>query len=428
MNFKIKMPRISVIFLISLFFLLASCNKSTIPSVATAPVNRIQQTNAYSGGQIANDGDSHVSKLGVCWSTSANPTISDNTTQDTLEISVYSSHITGLTPKTLYYVRAYATNSEGTAYGNQVSFTTPDLSVPSLTTSVLKSITFSTASGGGDITNDGGIPVTARGVCWSTTINPTIADSHTSEGDGPGQFFSTLTDLSIGMTYHVRAYATNSMGTAYGNELAFTQMEPLLDIDGNTYSVITIGTQVWFGENLKTTKYNDGGDIPLVSEGHDWAITSTPAFCWYNNNQSSFGPTYGALYNWHAVNTGKICPTGWHVPSADEYNTLLVNLGGVEIAGVKLKEAGFSHWAFPNDGATNESGFTALPGGGRYTVLSNGGVYSDIGYVGYHWSATSSTNISNAYSFDMTFNSNRVIKSEYSKMDGGAVRCIKDAN
>ena len=428
MNCKIKIPRIPVLFLISLLFLIAACKKSAVPSVTTAAVNLIQQTNAYSGGQITSDGGEHVSKLGVCWSTSADPGISDNKTQDTLGVGGFTSHIIGLTPKTMYYVKAYATNSEGTAYGDQVTFTTDDVALPTLSTSGLKSVTLTSAAGGGDISNDGGISVTARGVCWNTTGNPTIADGFTSDGSGKGIFTSTLTGLTLNETYHVRAYATNSLGTDYGNEVQFTQMEPVLDTDGNAYSVVGIGAQVWLGENLRTTRFNDNLTIPSVTDGTAWANTVTPAFCWYKNDESGFKSTYGGLYNWYAVNTGKLCPTGWHVPSVDEFVVLLTYLGGDIIAGGKLKEAGHTHWISPNLGATNASGFTSLPGGGRYNMNSEGGAFSDLGYVGYHWSATTGVSTSKAVSYDMLYSLNSVLKSEYSKRDGGSVRCIKDNN
>jgi uncharacterized protein (TIGR02145 family) len=242
-----------------------------------------------------------------------------------------------------------------------------------------------------------------------------------------GQFHSTLTGLTIGIEYFVRSYATNSLGTAYGNEVAFIQTEPILDVDGNAYSVVTIGTQVWLGENLKTTRFNDDVTIPYVTDGVAWANTATPAFCWYNNGESNYKATYGGLYNWHAVNTGKLCPTGWHVPTVDEFNILLATLGGDKIAGGKLKESGITHWASPNLGATNGSGFTALPGGGRYNLNSEGGAFSDMGLMGYHWSASEAVITSNAYSYDMSYLVGTVVKSEYSKRDGGSVRCIKNA-
>lgn len=423
----IKIPRITILLLISII-LIASCKKASLPSVTTGTVTRIEQTSAYSGGQVTSDGGAHISSMGVCWSTSSDPTVSDSRTLDSTMVGLFTSHITGLTPSTMYYVRAYATNSEGTAYGDQVSFTTDEIAVPTLMTSGLKSVTLTTAASGGEISNDGGIAVTVRGVCWNTTGNPTIDDSHSIDGTGAGQFYSTLTDLTVNTTYYVRAYATNSVGTGYGNEVQFTQMEPVLDTDGNAYSVVTIGTQVWLGENLKTTRFNDDMPVPYVTDGTAWANTATSAFCWYDNNELAYKSTYGGLYNWYAVNSGKLCPTGWHVPSAEEYGILIAFLGGDNIAGGKLKESGLTHWNTPNLGATNGSGFTALPGGGRYNLNSEGGAFSDMNYSGYHWSTTSAVSTSNAMSFDMSYLLNSVAKSEYSKRDGGSVRCIKDTN
>jgi uncharacterized protein (TIGR02145 family) len=403
-----------------------SCKKASLPGVTTGSVTRILQTSAYSGGQVISDGGVQVYARGVCWNTSEDPTISDNKSSDSTGFGLFTSHITGLTANTLYYVRAYATNSEGTSYGANVTFTTLPPAVPSLATSGLKSVTLTTAQGTGEITNDGGLAITDRGICWNTTGTPTIADNHTAAGSGGEIFFATLTELTIGTTYYVRSYATNSLGTGYGNEVIFIQMEPVTDADGNAYSVITIGTQVWMGENLKTTKFNDGTAIPTVTTGMNWANTTTPAFCWYNDNEPEYKATYGALYNWFAVNTGKLCPAGWHVPTSDEFTTLIAFNGGEKTAGGPLKEAGTAHWAAPNVGATNGSGFTALPGGGRYNIGSQGGAFSDLGKYGYHWSSSSSIETEFAISFEMGYDFNQVSKDEYSKRDGGTVRCIKN--
>ena len=214
-----------------------SCNSDTVPDVITSDVYGITQTSAYSGGNVTSDGGASVTARGVCWDIAANPDISKSITSDSTGTGSFVSHLTGLTPNTLYYVRAYATNSEGTTYGSQVSFTTPEESVPTVITSGVKSITLTTATGGGIIPSDGGLDVTARGVCWNTTGTPTIADSHTSDWTGEGQFTSTLTDLVIGTTYHVRSYAINQLGTSYGDEVEFTHSETVTDIDGK-YTVL----------------------------------------------------------------------------------------------------------------------------------------------------------------------------------------------
>ena len=133
----------------------------------------------------------------------------------------------------------------------------------------------------------------------------------------------------------------------------------MTDKDGNIYKTILIGTQTWMVENLKTTKYNDGTSIPFVSEPTSWSNLSTPACCWQQNDPAR-KVTYGVLYNWYTINTGKLCPKTWHVPSDSEWTALTDYLGGENVAGGKLKESGFKHWYSPNTGATNEVAFSAF--------------------------------------------------------------------
>ena len=160
--------------------------------------------------------------------------------------------------------------------------------------------------------------------------------------------------------------------------------EEVLDTDGNIYHTVVIGNQVWIVENLKTTRYNDGTSIPLVTGNTEWINLTTPGYCWYDNDITN-KETYGAFYNWYAVQTNKICPAGWHVPSDSEWTALTDFLGGESTAGGKLKEAGTMHWDSPNTGATDESGLTLLPGGFRGAQ----GVCYFIGYWGQFWTSTS---------------------------------------
>jgi uncharacterized protein (TIGR02145 family) len=260
----------------------------------------------------------------------------------------------------------------------QVTFTTNKILVPNLTTIAVTSISDTTAISGGNITSDNGGFIVERGVCWGLTNTPTIADNKTSDGNNSGSFSSNITGLNPNTPYYVRAYATNSAGTNYGNAISFKTIShkiiifnpnivygSLTDIDNNTYKVVTIGTQTWMAENLRTTKYNDGAAIPMVTDGKTWAYLSTPAYSWYNNDANQYKNIYGALYNYYVVNTNKLCPSGWHISSNPEWVTLINYLGGLSLAGGKMKETGTNHWNYPNTNATNESGFTALPGGGR---------------------------------------------------------------
>ena len=191
------------------------------------------------------------------------------------------------------------------------------------------------------------------------------------------------------------------------------------DVDENTYKTIKIGEQVWMAENLKTTKYNDGNDIPLITTKIAWENLTTPGFCWYNF-QDTNKVVYGALYNWRVVNTGNLCPTGWHVPDNDELTTLITYLGGVNIAGGKLKEIGTKHWNAPNTGATNESNFTGLPGG----YMHYEGLFLNMGGVGFWW--TSSQVGDNSVYFTIISSSASVNSGSFDPDYGFSVRCIKD--
>lgn len=202
------------------------------------------------------------------------------------------------------------------------------------------------------------------------------------------------------------------------------------DADGNEYNTIKIGSQFWMKENLKTTKYNDGDPIPLILAGTAWKNLFTEGCCWYPNDIADSMETYGLLYNWHTVNTKKLCPEGWHVPTDAEWHTMVGSLDdSVSLtifeslaAGDKLKEAGNSHWAGQNSEATNETGFTALPGGYRNV---NGDFYG-IGNFGSWWSSTEApTNDGNAITRVMDATA-MVGKSWGCKNEAFSVRCVKN--
>lgn len=196
----------------------------------------------------------------------------------------------------------------------------------------------------------------------------------------------------------------------------------LTDIEGNSYKTVIIGTQVWMAENLKTTTYKDRTAIPLVTNITSWSKLTMPGYCWYNNTIAN-KDTYGALYNWHTVSTGNLCPTGWHVPTDAEWTVLTTYLGGDSVAGNKLRETGNNHWNSPNTGATNITGFTALPGGWR----SGDGTFRFIGDIGYWWSSTEYLNFY-ALSLGMMLVTSNVERNDYGyyKDYGFSVRCLKD--
>ncbi len=415
-----------------LFTVLITCKKETpkvLPNIAASEVTNITANSATAGGTVSTDGGDPVTARGVCWSsTIANPTVLDSKTSDGTGLGIFTSSITGLKAGTTYNIRAYATNYVGTAYYSQAAFKTKDLALATVTTSPITSITIISAIGGGEVVSDGYSQIIARGVCWSVNPNPIFnpnfssIEGQTSSGEGLGGFSSSIKDLRNNTKYYVRSYAENGTGISYGTQTSFTTLSSsagtVSDVDGNIYNTIMVGSQVWFKENLRTTKFNDYSPkindkltfIPNVTNNTEWGKLTTPAYCWYNNDVSYKG-SYGALYNWFAVNTGKLCPTGWHVSSDDDWKALSAYLG--DDSGNKVREIGMSHWSFT--GGTDLIGFTALPGGMRNDYT---GIFTDIQNYGFFWITG---NITDYYV------SSQLGRDTYAiKQVGESIRCVKN--
>ncbi len=320
----------------------------------------------------------------------------------------------------------------------------------SVSTDSISDITQTSATCISNVTIDGGSSVIARGVCWNTAGNPTIEDSITTDGSGTGIFLSNLTGLSPNTLYYVRAYVTNDVGTAYGNEKSFNEAcsAPITDYDGNTYKIVQIGNQCWMAENLRTTHFASGISIPYRASNSLWNSlgdnNTSAAYCYYNNDTANAN-TYGALYSWAAAmgdnavssNTNPsgvqgVCPNGWHLPSSLEWNVLYNYFNSSYDAGAKLKEAGNTHWDLPNVDATNSTDFTALPGGQR----DEKGNFKNIGSRGYWWLSTEKRIYSNqainsnSDSFASCMNlcnySSGLNAYCFYKSYGFSVRCVRD--
>jgi len=190
------------------------------------------------------------------------------------------------------------------------------------------------------------------------------------------------------------------------------------DIDGNVYNTITIGSQVWLKENLKTTKLNDGSAIPNVTSDSEWGSLNTPGFCWYDNDQAANKNKYGALYNWFTVSTGKLCPDGWRIPSDSDWTALINSLGGESVAAIKLKST--TGW-YENGNGTNESGFNGLPAGYRYTNAAFWGVTKNT-----HWWTSTEADGSNAKSVGLEYDPDEIYRDPDGKTLGFSVRCVKN--
>jgi len=387
-------------------------------TVTTNTVINITQTSATSGGNVTSDGGSSVTSRGVCWDTASNPTTSNSHTSNGSGIGEFISYLNGLTCGTTYYTRAYAINGAGTAYGNELTFTT-DPGLPTVTTSNITNIGLNSVTSGGNVTSDGGENVTSRGICWGTSPNPTISGNHTSNGSGLGTFVSNVTGLTTNTLYYIRAYATNSVGTVYGEELGFTTLlnpcagTPTVTYEGHVYNTVQIGTQCWLRENL-----NVGVKIDGNSNQTDNSVIEK----WCYNNLESNCDAYGALYQWNEimqyVNTPAaqgICPPGWHIPTNSEYATLEIYASSESD---KLRETGTAHWDSEN-GATNDFNFTAVGAGHRtsgFDLLKN---------ILNLWTSDEQS-VNEAWHYDLNNSVNPIISGYSLKESGFSVRCIKN--
>jgi uncharacterized protein (TIGR02145 family) len=299
------------------------------------------------------------------------------------------------------------------------------ISVPVLTTMIVNDVTQTTGISGGTITSNGGSIITECGVCWDINQNPLILNRKSSDVPSSGKFTSVLNGLTANTTYYVRAYATNIIGTGYGNVVTFNTFDIMADMEGNTYKTIRIGTQTWMAENLKVTKYRNGDLIDTTDPVTlDIAGETSPKHQWpYEGNESNVA-TYGRLYTWYAITDNRgICPDGWRVPNDTDWLTLIHFLGGDSVAGRKLKEMGNVHWIGSNSDVTNETGFTAIPGGHRWA----NGTFSALGTDGSWWSQSENeSNTIFAGNLRMNYFWNSISRDPEKKCFGCSVRCIKE--
>lgn len=299
--------------------------------------------------------------------------------------------------------------------------------LPTVVTTNVTAITTSSALSGGTITSDGGTFIIAKGICWSTSPNPTIAlTTKTIDGTGISTFSSSLTSLIPNITYYVRAYATNNVGTAYGNEIIFTSscssFSIVQDIDGNVYNTVLINNVEWMQQNLNVEHYRNGDVIPQVTDPTEWGSLTTGAWCYFQNN-SAYGPEYGKLYNYYAVIDPRgLAPEGWHIPNNTEWNNMIDYLGGSSLAGDKLKEAGSLHWISNNTG-NNLSCWFGFGGGARNLNGSWSGIIS-VGHIGFWWSVDWAYYI--LYPQNSTVGYGGNFPYEVQKRPGVSIRCVKN--
>lgn len=409
-----------------------------LPVVKTISVGYITNNNATVEGVVSEGIGESVLSRGVCWSTHSFPTIKDSLTTISGGVGAFTSILKNLKPNTQYYVSAYATNSMGAGYGNVMTFST--MNFPDIKTIAVSNIVNTTAVCGGVIVNNSGWPITACGVCWSTSPNPTI-DLHTKTNNGTnsGVFKSYITNLTYNTTYYVRAYVSCEQGTNYGEELQFATTSPITakDVDGNVYPTITIAGKTWMVENLRTRRYRDGSSIANITDNTQWAASEDGAYCSHNNTPLQ-DTKYGYLYNWFAVVDSRgIAPEGWHVATDAEWSdleTYLIANGynydgsvvGNKIAKSLVSTTGWIssvNIGVPGNelSKNNGSGFSAFPAGSR----SKTGKFNDFGYYGGWWTSTERDSL-NAFSRVLFYSIKSLNRETYITTTGLSVRCVMD--
>jgi uncharacterized protein (TIGR02145 family) len=404
---------------------------SALPVVTTS-LPSIVNGQISSGGNITNLGGTPVTARGICWSKSENPTnlLPTKTIFATTSLSGYSTgsftaNTSGILEENVtYYVRAFASNSSGTSYGrNESVFIMPTTPLPIVKTSAISLTQPGTVVAGGNVTYSGSSTVTQRGICWSTSVNPTnTLSTKTIDGVGTGSFSSTATSLLPFTKYYFRAYAVNSSGTAYGDQMSFTTGGQITDLDGNVYETVLIGTKEWMKQNLRVTKYRNGESITTALDGNSWANYTFGAYAAYNDATENIS-RYGLLYNWFAVTDPRgVCPAGWHIPSNLEFGDMINLFGGSTVAGGSMKAVS-SLWTSPNTEATNNSAFSGLPAGKR-GGYGTGGFYGGLGTNAYFWSFPSSP-LGQAYWLENIKGSVSTL-SRINPREGNSVRCVKD--
>jgi uncharacterized protein (TIGR02145 family) len=293
---------------------------------------------------------------------------------------------------------------------------------PKISTFEVKHVTTTTVDCGGEIITSGSSTISDFGICWSTSSSPAI-ENETKKAEGNAVVINCRIEGLIPQTaYYIRAFATNSEGTYYGEERSFITCDSIvIDIDGNKYHSVSIDTQVWLKENLKVTHYANNEIIATTNEINlDISNEIEPKYQWSYAGNDENVKLYGRLYTWYTLSDSRgVCPTGWHIPNEDEWESLIIYLGGNNMAGLKLKDNSHQLWG-ADDISNNESGFSALPGGGRISS----GEFKNIGLMGIWWSSSQASD-KEAWDKYLYYVAGHINTFNENKSEGNSVRCIK---
>ncbi|MBL0048704.1 MAG: T9SS type A sorting domain-containing protein [Bacteroidetes bacterium] len=350
--------------------------KLGIPTVTTTAATAITASTANSGGNVTNSGTSAVTARGVCYATTANPTIANSTVASGSGAGVFTANLTGLAMGTTYHIRAYATNASGTSYGSDLTFTTSTQALPSVTTTAVTGVTTSTANSGGNVTSIGGSAVTSRGICYATTTNPTLANTVISGGAGAGSFVSNMTGLNPNSTYYVRAYATNTAGTTYGSQVTFVTSNPTPPTVTTAASPLVSFFTATVGGNV-----TNAGTSAITSRGVCYSTFSSPTIA---NSFVSTGGSTGAFsvdllglsgsttYHYRAYATNSV-GTSYGAdltfttldPCVNSTEVYLTNMAFMDLATANATPTYYSTYVVPN-----AQGLPGLPATLNYNPLN----------------------------------------------------------
>ncbi len=411
----------------------------SIPTVESITPSDITAISATSGGNITNNGNGSITSRGVCWNTTGSPTLEncDNFTVNGSGTGNYISYLTSLSEGTTYYLSAYATNEKGTAYGNTIAFSTLTISLPIVITTEPYNITTNSATSGGEVISNGNGTLTSIGVCWNTDSNPSLQNNigYTVNGTSVGNFTSIVNNLNSSTIYFLTSYATNEIGTSYGETIQF-ETEALcgdltISYGGQTYHTVKIGEQCWMKENLNIGTRINGSQGQIDNN-------QIEKYCYDDTDNNC--DTYGALYQWDEMmqystsqGTQGICPTGWHIPSDEEWKVLegtvdsQYGVGDPEWystgwrgfdAGKNLKSQ--SGWQDGGNGV-DIYGFTAFPGGLR----ESNGSFLSMYRNGVWWSSDAFTS-TKALQYWLSYMQDGAFNGPDDKARGMSVRCLKD--
>jgi uncharacterized protein (TIGR02145 family) len=414
-----------------ILLLLTSCDYYIKPPYSSyTSITGITALEATAKSRIIWDGGSGLTECGFCWNTSGSPTKADSYAEADLVNERFSYKIENLSGGTKYYIRSYAENKAGIFYGDVISFITSAYKLPVVSTPWVSDVTHnSVATTGGGISYDNSYNVFSKGVCWSTSRNPTVADQTLDLGSGFGGMGCNIGELTPGTVYFLRGYATNTVGTAYGeNRVIRTFDGYTTDYEGHVYSTVRLGNQEWINRNLETRYFTNGDMISTTGT----ATTNTeqedkPVYQWafqYHEDHPELLDFEGRLYTWYtATDSRKICPAGWHLPSNDEWNVLLTHLGGNTLTSRDIRWGFNYYWdSMLNEGATEGSFGVQLVG----FRSANGQFQYGSNYGTYWWSATEESS-GNGYSiYCGKSDIDKVTQSVNNKKDGFSVRCVKD--